>query len=104
MRLNPRDQQLLAETYSKVLGEHQADTGADEQLKKELIHLIVQAVKGEVNKLSEGLVERNAPALVDRMMASIQHHIGKQSSVVSDDLEYDPDVEAEEFQSPDLSQ
>jgi hypothetical protein len=73
--MRSKDQILLEEAYMSVVKEDAQDAGADEALKKNLAYLIAMA--GKAGKLTEGLAERNAPMIVDRLMEFIQDHCRK---------------------------
>jgi hypothetical protein len=73
--MRTKDYILLEQAYESVLREDAQDAGADETLKKNLAYLIAMA--GKAGKLTEGLAERNAPMVVDRLMELIQDHCKK---------------------------
>lgn len=73
--MRTKDLILLEQTYISILKEDAQDVGADETLKKNLAYLIAMA--GKAGKLTEGLAERNAPMVVDRLMEYIQDHCKK---------------------------
>ena len=70
--MKSKDTILLEQVYQSILKEDAQDAGADETLKKNLAYLITMA--GQAGKLTEGLAERNAPMVVDRLMEYIQDH------------------------------
>ena len=73
--MRTKDQILLEQAYLSVVKEDAQDAGADESLKKNLALIITRA--GQQGRLTEGLAERNAPMVVDRLMEFIQDHCKK---------------------------
>lgn len=74
--MTSKDLILLEQTYiQSVLKEDAQDAGADATLKKNLAMIIANA--GKAGRLTEGLAERNAPMVVDRLMEFIQDHCKK---------------------------
>jgi hypothetical protein len=73
--MRTKDFILLEQAYLSVIKEDAQDASADESLKKNLTFIIARA--GQEGKLTEGLAERNAPMIVDRLMEFIQDHCKK---------------------------